>query len=143
MRNIRFISHEYLQELLLLRTLPFLQHHVDVVEKGVEGGVERQHNDGHGNVHFAGNGHTSRRQQTQCGDGEPAGEIRDGNSNQTTRHFQLLGLPGRVCGCHAVGANGGEDNSLPRSDEQEENEVENDHDAESVAVSREVVSGDG
>ena len=56
--------------------LTTLQDQIERVEVRVDGGVDRQQEDGHGHVDLTGDRHTARRQHSQQTDGKPAQEVR-------------------------------------------------------------------
>ena len=123
-----------------------LQQAVDGVEEGVDGRVDGQHEDGHGHVDLAGHADAQGGQHAQQPHGEPAQEVRHGHGEQAARQAALLAGPPRaqaLCLLQAVLLHRLVDEELAHGDQHEEDEVEDDEQAEGVAVAGEVLARDG
>ena len=123
--------------------MPLLQHDVERVEKRVERGVERQHEDGHDHVDFARHGRAAGGQHPAKPDGKPAQEVGHNDGEETTSDDSVLCLGVGVGDGHAAGQHRPVDEPLAHSDKQEQHQVADDEDAEGIAVSGEVGPGDG
>ena len=70
--------------------LTTLQDQVERVEERVDGGVDRQHEDGHGHVDLTGDRNTARRQRSQQTDGKPAQEVRGCHGGESAGDHQIF-----------------------------------------------------
>ena len=129
-----------LQQIRLLCFLAFLHQHVEGVEEGVQRGVEGQDEDGHSDVELARDGSSCGGQNTQQADREPAQEVGHNNGGQAARDGSVSG-PCFLGRGYGVRAHRPVDDGLAHSDQQEQHEVQNDHQAEGVVVTLETLTG--
>ena len=88
--HCRTLCHECFQQSLFPRTSPAGLENSKGVQKGIERRIERQHEDGHGYVDLARNGHVFGSQQTQQADGEPAEKVGHHHCEKAPRHCQIF-----------------------------------------------------
>ena len=129
--------------------LTTLQDQVERVEERVDGGVDQQHEDGHGHVDLTGDRNTARCQHSQQTDGKPAQEVRGCHGGESAGDHQIFRCLTAARWLHGVRYNHPlrpdrhVDESLNRGDDEEDDKVQHDRHAERVIPSWEIRSGYG
>ena len=138
------LRHKVLPEALLLSQLPLLQHHVEGVQEGVEGRIERHHQHDHCHVHLSGDLRSLHGHETQQAYREPTQEVGYDHGEKPASYGHVMRLWSDAVGAavdvttlqsmHAVSSHRQVDEELARGDQHKEDQGEHDHDTKGVAL---------